>query len=145
MSQTAQTYATHRKIVPLFHIALFSLLIINLVVATVQLLRFPCLDRGVDLMLAVAFLLMFLYIRVFPLRVQDRVIRLEMHQRLERILPAELRARIPELKIGQLIGLRFASDGELPELVREVLERGIADRDAIKQMVKEWQADHLRC
>jgi hypothetical protein len=76
--------------------------------------------------------------------VQDRVIRLEMTNRLERILPADLRARIGELSPGQLIALRFASDAELPELTRVVLTEGLRGRNDIKKKIRDWQPDHMR-
>ena len=78
------------------------------------------------------------------MRVQDRVIRLEMQLRLERLLSAEMRARIPEFTIGQLVSLRFASDAELPALARKVLDEKLEKRAEIKKLVTDWQADNLR-
>ena len=75
---------------------------------------------------------------------QDRVIRLEMRLRMQQLLPADLRPRIPEFSVGQLVALRFASDQELPELARKVLDEKIEDRKAIKKLVKNWQPDFLR-
>jgi Family of unknown function (DUF6526) len=146
-----QSFASHRRYVPLFHFVASFLLLLNLAWAFVRIYhawriggRF---DRGnsiVGLLLAVALLLLFLYIRNFPLAVQDRVIRLEMRLRLGELLPADQRARIPELTIGQLIALRFASDEELPALTRKVLDEKIVSRDAIKREIRNWQADDLR-
>jgi hypothetical protein len=76
--------------------------------------------------------------------VQDRVIRLEMRLRLQQVLPANLRERIPEFTVSQLVALRFASDDELPGLARKVLEEKLTDRKAIKRLVQNWQADLLR-
>ncbi|HVQ54844.1 MAG TPA: DUF6526 family protein, partial [Thermoanaerobaculia bacterium] len=73
-----------------------------------------------------------------------RVIRLEMRLRLERLLSPELHARIAGLTVEQLVGLRFASDDELPALVREVLEKNITERKEIKRRIRNWQADHQR-
>jgi hypothetical protein len=81
---------------------------------------------------------------MFPLRVQDRVIRLEMSLRLASVLPPDLRARASVLRPGQLVALRFASDAELPGLVRQVLDENLTDRREIKKRIREWQADHLR-
>ena len=79
--------------------------------------------------------------RSYATKLQDRIIRLEMRIRLERVLPPDLQPGIPNLTIPQLVGLRFASDSEMPDLVREVTTRNIEDRKTIKQMVKDWQAD----
>ena len=85
-----------------------------------------------------------LFARVFPLGVQDRVIRLEEQMRLARLLPEDLQSRIDDFTTNQLIGLRFAPDDELPELARRVLDEGISDRKTIKQAIKNWRADNQR-
>jgi hypothetical protein len=82
--------------------------------------------------------------RAMAVRVQDRVIRLEMRLRLAAVLPGDLRAEIPKLATRQLVALRFASDAELPGLVRQVLAGSLRDQKAIKQAIVDWQADHLR-
>ncbi len=82
--------------------------------------------------------------RIMAVTVQDRVIRLEMRQRLKETLPPDLRNRINELTPQQLIALRFASDEEMPALVREVLAGNLTQK-AIKERVKNWQGDYLRC
>jgi len=82
--------------------------------------------------------------RTYALTLQDRIIRLEMRVRLGQVLPENLRPRIADLQLKQLIALRFASDEELPELVGKVLDGNIQDQGEIKRMVKNWQADHQR-
>ena len=96
------------------------------------------------LVAAVTLLLVFKYAREFPVTVQDRVIRLEEQLRLARLLPPDLRTRVNEFTPSQLIALRFASDAELPSLAQRVLAEKIADRAAIKAMIREWRPDHLR-
>jgi len=76
--------------------------------------------------------------------VQDRVIRLEERLRYERILPADLLARVSELSVGQTVALRFASDAELPGLMRKVLDQKLTNGKGIKMLVMDWRADHLR-
>jgi hypothetical protein len=93
---------------------------------------------------ALALLIVAFSARVFALAVQDRVIRLEMRLRMRELFPADLQPRIVEFTRAQLVGLRFASDGELDELARQVLAGNIQDRTSIKKMVKNWQADDLR-
>jgi hypothetical protein len=82
--------------------------------------------------------------RIYSLKVQDRVIRLEMRLRLAQVLPADLKARAGDFTLGQLIALRFAPDAELPELARKVLAENIVDKTAIKKLIKNWQADWHR-
>jgi hypothetical protein len=97
-----------------------------------------------NVLVAAALVVLVVYARIFSLTVQDRVIRLEMRLRLERILPPDLRSRILEFTVPQLISLRFASDQELPALARQVLEEKLGDRKTIKKRIKEWQPDLLR-
>jgi hypothetical protein len=78
------------------------------------------------------------------IKVQDRLIRLEERLRLERLLAADLRPRIEEFTIEQLVALRFASNAELPELARKVLDEKLNDRKAIKQLIKTWRPDFVR-
>ena len=93
---------------------------------------------------AIGVLLTVFYSRFFPLGVQDRVIRLEERIRMRELLPDDLKSRISEFTTDQLIGLRFASDEELPQLARQVLDGGISGRADIKKAVNNWRADHER-
>jgi hypothetical protein len=139
-----QNYANHRRFVPLYHFGIFGILVINLLWSLVRVVKGFSFETALGVLMALALLGLFLYMRIFALTAQDRIIRLEMRLRLKRVLPPDLAGRIPELEPPQLIGLRFASDAELPELVREVLTNNIQDRDVIKKRIKDWQADHLR-
>jgi hypothetical protein len=142
--QATQTFENHARYVPLYHFVLFGILMINLVWSVVRIIRHPSVDAVAALLIAFGLLILFFYARQFALTVQDRMIRLEMRLRLAKVLPADLARRIGELTVNQLIGLRFASDEELAELVRKVLAEGIADRTAIKRLVRNWQGDYLR-
>ncbi len=151
MAQKEQSYANHRKFVPWFHFFAASVLLVNLVWALWKLggavlsdqvpLTF---DAVLAVLVAMALIVVWLHSRLFPLGVQDRVIRLEMQARLERVLPDDLKGRIGELRRDQIIGLRFAGDGELPDLMRQALDDGIKG-EQIKNRVKDWQADNWRC
>lgn len=144
MSREPQNYANHAKLVPLYHGLTFGLLVVNLAWSLVQAVRNPSWGAAVAGLLAVALILLFFFARIFALGVQDRVIRLEERLRMERLFDGDLKERIGEFTTSQLVGLRFASDEELPALARRVLDEGIRDRKIIKQAVKHWRADHQR-
>jgi hypothetical protein len=95
-------------------------------------------------LVAAALFLGVLYARLFALRVQDRVIRLEEKLRYERVLSEELRWRADELTVDQFVSLRFASDEELPQLMQKVLDEKLTKRKAIKALIKNWRPDYLR-
>jgi hypothetical protein len=79
------------------------------------------------------------------LAVQDRLIRLEMHLRLERVLgAAAAAAAIAKLPLGRVLALRFASDAELPALVARVVANELKTNTEVKQAIREWQPDYLR-
>lgn len=144
MSHEPQSYANHAKMVPLYHGLTFGLFMVNLGWSILQVVRSPGWGTLVALLLAAALILLFFFARVFALGVQDRVIRLEERLRMERLLEGDLKGRIGDFTTSQLVGLRFASDEELPELAQRVLDEGIRDRKAIKQAVRNWRADHQR-
>jgi len=139
-----QNYATHRRFIPLYHFVLFGVFVVNLLWAVVRVVRAFSFETVWNVVLALGFLGLFFFMRIFALTAQDRLIRLEMRLRLKEILPNDLRGRILELTPDQLIGLRFASDAEMPDLVREVLTNGIQEREVIKRKIRDWQGDYLR-
>lgn len=140
-----QNYANHVKLVPAFHFFVLPVLLLNFIWSIVRLVRhWFSWDALIALLTALAVLLLAPLVRMFALSVQDRVIRLEERLRMSRLLPDDLKPRIEEFTPSQLVALRFASDAELPDLARKVLNDKIADHKAIKQMVKNWRADYLR-
>jgi hypothetical protein len=140
----AQNFKNHAKIVPAFHFYVLPIFLLNIVWQIYRLVRAFSAGSVISLLVAVALLLFAFTARVMALAVQDRVIRLEMRLRMHQVLPADLRPRIEEFTVGQLVALRFAGDAELPDLARKVLQDKVADRKAIKQLVRDWQPDHLR-
>src|ERR1700720_2676903 len=139
-----QNFENHAKFVPAFHIFILGIFAINLVWSIYCLFHVFSAESAISLLLAIAFILLAFYSRIFALTVQDRVIRLEMRLRLLQILPSELRPRISEFNVNQLVALRFASDAELPALAKRVLDEKLNDRKAIKKMIRDWQPDFLR-
>lgn len=140
-----QNFKNHRKFVPGFALFVLPALTLNLGWTLYRWRKLEFSFAGlVAVLTAGAILLGFLFARMFALRVQDRVIRLEERLRYARVLPADLQARIEEFTLPQIIALRFASDAELPALARRVLEQKLEDSKAIKMLVTDWRADHMR-
>lgn len=139
-----QDLKSHYRWVPWFHFVAGPILMVNLVYSIVLTVKSASWDNIDNALVAVALVLVFLASRLFANSVQDRVIRLEEQLRFERVFPADLRLRIPEFTREQFVALRFASDHELPELARVVLDQRLTDKGEIKKMVKEWRGDHLR-
>ena len=139
-----QSFANHARFVPPYHFGVFGILVLNFVWSGVRLFRAPSFDTVLGLLVALALLGLFFYGRIFARTVQDRVIRLEMRLRLHEVLPADLHGRIRELTAAQLVALRFASDEEMADLVRDVLAGQLPRSKDIKMRIKNWQADWLR-
>jgi hypothetical protein len=145
-----QSYANHRARVAIPYVA--AAVILALDIARRAWLAFSTRDQGFEtwglhlwyVVLMTAILYALYSSRRRAQIVQDRVIRLEMRVRLERVLGAARRGDIERLTLKQLIALRFAGDGELPTLVDEVLAGRLSAPDDIKRRVKDWQADWLR-
>jgi hypothetical protein len=144
MAQQTQTYATHRRYIPAFHFFVLPVLFANIVLTLVRLVRYPGGDTAWSAIVALALGVGIVYARFMPLRAQDRIIRFEERNRLERLLPGDLRSRIDELTARQLIALRFAPDEEVPDLTRRALGGDLKGAGDIKRAVKNWRGDYLR-
>lgn len=140
-----QSYDNHVVIPRLHVIQLLALLIVVVVAAVGLTAPNPAAQvrwLGAALLIQViTSITMVLKARFYALTLQDRIIRLEMQVRLEKLLPDDLKPCIPQLVLPQLIGLRFASDEELPELVRRVIDEKIDHSDPIKRLVRNWKPD----
>jgi hypothetical protein len=143
-AEPAQTYANHVRRPPLLYYASCGALIVGALGFGWDLFRHPSVVAASGLVATLGAGGIAWYARINALRVQDRVIRLEERLRLERLLPADLRARIGELGFGQLAALRFASDDEVAELFRQVLAEDLQDRRVIKRRIRNWRADWMR-
>ena len=139
-----QTYHNHAAWFPMFHFVVLPFLLIYALRAIWLAYQSGTSDSIWAMAFAIVVFLAALASRVMALKVQDRLIRLEMRLRLATILPGDLRDKVGILTSDQLIGLRFACDAELPDLVRRVLGGELKERKAIKQAVKTWEADWMR-
>lgn len=140
-----QSYSNHRRYVFGFHFVLAIIVLGCVVISLINLYRGWAVDgerlQAVLLvLLSIAGTLFYWYCRIFPLKAQDRAIRAEEKLR-HYVLTGELPD--PRLDTRQFVGLRFASDDELPALARRAAEEGLSE-GAIKRAVKSWRPDLYR-
>lgn len=142
--QEGQNFKNHGRFDPLYHFFLTIVFLANIVVVTIYAFhhRHHFIAWWCVLLSIAGFLLIF-KLRIYPLKVQDRVIRLEERLRLEALAPQEWHAQIYRLTEDQLIGLRFAADDEVVELAKQALEHNW-NRKQIKQRIKSWRPDYWR-
>lgn len=138
-----QSLKHHAKFDPPYHFFLSLVILANLIYSIVHVIRHPNFFNGWFVVLAVAGVVLILKLRTYPLKVQDRVIRLEERLRLQALAPAEWHSQIYRLSEDQLIGLRFASDGEVVELAKQALEQQL-NRKQIKERIRSWRPDDWR-
>lgn len=138
-----QNYSNHARFVPLFHfftligtLVLFIGSIVNLVKSSgSNLYNASLIVFGSLLLMLTAF-----YARVFSLKAQDRAIRAEENFRHYLLTGKPLD---PELTVRQIIGLRFASDEEFPELSKKAVAEKLSEKE-IKKSIKNWKGDYYR-
>lgn len=138
-----QNYKNHAMYDPPFHFFLVPIGLIALIWAAFELVRHPGWMSGAHLLIVFWLVILMFKTRIYALKVQDRVIRLEERLRLQSVLPAALQTRINDLSVDQLIGLRFAPDAELPGLVEKALA-GNWNRKQVKEAIQNWRADNWR-
>ena len=138
-----QTYANHTRLDPAFHFFLLPVAALTIILAVYNVIRSFSLAHLWFVVLAVAFAVAILKIRLYALKAQDRVIRLEERLRLATLCADPWRARIPELTENQLIALRFAADTECPELVEKALTAKMSNVE-IKKAIRNWRPDYFR-
>lgn len=143
MEKKPQNYANHARFDPPFHFVVVPVVLITTIAIIVRAVRDPSLWSVWLVVVAFAGSVAVLKIRLNALRVQDRVIRLEERLRMMAVLPEAMRSRIGELTDAQFIGLRFASDAELPALVKRALDENLS-RKEIKKAVTDWRPDYSR-
>lgn len=140
-----QSFTNHTRFFPPFHFFVMPVLGIHFFWSIYRWWKSGWTLNGFEFVLfAAALVVGLLSARMMALSVQDRVIRLEEQLRYERLFSPDLKSRIGEFTLAQIVSLRFASDAELPALARKVLDDKVVQRKAIKEMVKNWRPDYLR-
>jgi hypothetical protein len=143
MPETSQSFAKHARLDPLFHFFVLPVFGVSWIISIVWLVRHPSFFAGWGVVLATATVVALFKIRLYALKVQDRVIRLEERLRLTALCPENMRGEVGKLSEAQLIGLRFASDAEVPGLVQRALAENLSKAD-IKKSIKNWRGDFWR-
>ena len=145
-----QTFANHSRFDPPFHFFIAPVLALGVILSLIHFfyhLRESDMRDNIHalllIILAFALLTWLFKTRLYALKVQDRVIRLEERLRLMQLLPEPMRGRISEFTEDQLVGLRFASDTELPKLAERVLTEKLS-RKQIKELIQNWRPDYWR-
>jgi hypothetical protein len=138
-----QSLKNHARFDPPYHLVLGAIMTANLIIAVVYVVRHFGFHSMWVLVLSLGLVVLILKVRTYPLKVQDRVIRLEERLRLQSLAPAEWHAQIYRLNEDQLIGLRFAGDDEVVGLAKVALEENLT-RKQIKERIRTWRADNWR-
>lgn len=142
---STQNYANHRRTVPGYHLVLLSVTLLTLIGSCVNLYESigdhqRLYSASLIVALSVIATLLSWYVRIFPLKAQDRAIRAEENLRSFAMTGKLLDPRLTTL---QVVALRFASDGEFPALAQRAADENLKP-DAIKRAVKQWRADEYR-
>jgi len=141
----SQNYSNHVRLVFGFHVILAGILFLTLIGACVNLYESlhdhqRLYSAALIVVLTVCGGMFYYYIRIFPLKAQDRAIRAE-----ENLRHFALTGKLldPRLAIGQIVALRFAPDDELPPLAKKAAETSMPPKE-IKQAIRNWKADEYR-
>ncbi len=140
-----QNFKNHRRSNPLYHLVLLPLAALLFFYSLANFFLEPgeLKENIFNSALALAVLLCTIISRSFALKNQDRIIRMEMSQRYFELTGSSFSEKEKQLRLSQIIALRFASDNELLDLI----ERAIAEKlesKVIKMLIKDWKADKRR-
>ncbi|MBK6935925.1 MAG: hypothetical protein IPH18_02840 [Chitinophagaceae bacterium] len=139
----SQNYKNHTRYVPMFHFFTGNAILLGLVGSIVNLFRsHPETHYAAALIVLIFIVLVFLfwYTRSFALKAQDRAIRAEENFRHFILTGKPLDN---QLRMSQIIALRFASDEELPVLAKRAVEEKLSQKE-IKLAITNWKADYNR-
>jgi Family of unknown function (DUF6526) len=144
MATTPQTFANHTRWQPPIHYFVLPVMLINVFWAAVVFVKDPNRNSGWWIVVSLALLVLVFFVRLNPLKAQDRIIRLEEKLRYKEVLSPALLAQTSALNMGQIIALRFAGDDELEDLVSAVLAGKLTENKEIKRAIMHWRADTFR-
>ncbi|MBM7661846.1 hypothetical protein JOC85_002653 [Bacillus mesophilus] len=135
-----QNYKKHAMIDPLFHYVLAPLALLTVILGIIQIVNGFSISSLLLFVGAVLFFLIIAKLRLYALKLQDRIIRSEENFRYYVLTGKRLDSRIT---MKQLIALRFASDEEFPSMVEKAVNDNLTPNQ-IKQLVENWRGDYHR-
>jgi len=141
-----QSFKNHTRWVPIYHFFVLPVLLANIIVVGIRIAHSHHVygfHSIWSILVAVALLILALKARLFALGAQDRVIRLEERLRLASLVSASEMVELESLALRQYIGLRFASNTELPDLARRAIREKLSEKQ-IKAAIVAWRADECR-
>jgi hypothetical protein len=142
-SPAPQTLANHTRLDPPFHFFIVPVYGISWILSIVLAVRRPTPLSIWEAIFVTALLGALFRTRLYALKVQDRIIRLEERLRLAALLPDSTRAQALKLSEKQLVALRFASDDELPALAQRAWTENLPPAE-IKKLIRNWRPDYWR-
>lgn len=138
-----QNFSNHSRMHPFFHYFIMPLALLGVAAGLIHTFMSSGPDCIIHASIAIAFFLLLCVAgltRIYALKVQDRVIRNEENFR-HFVLTGK--ALDPQLRMGQIIALRFASDAEFPELAKRAVAEQLRPKQ-IKEAIQQWRADYHR-
>jgi hypothetical protein len=142
MSEKTQDFTHHTRWDVLYHFIASPIALFNVIIQARHAYYAPTRYALWNVVLSIGFFAIVWSARIMALTVQDRVIRLEMRLKLRELGVPD--ADIRRITVRQFVGLRFASDAELPGLVQRVVKGELVEQKDIKAAIKDWQADWQR-
>jgi predicted membrane protein len=140
-----QSFKNHTRREPLY-LSLVAVLGANFVLMVVRAVRHYRHNGHLILwpiVMSIVFVLIVMMVRVYSLKVQDRVIRLEERLRLQSLANESELAELDSLTVRQYVALRFASNPEVVELARRAVRENLTGKQ-IKENIRSWRPDEHR-
>jgi hypothetical protein len=140
-----QNYKNHRRLNPIHHFVLTPITMVIFVWSIINAFQDDqSLAHTIYFTLTATILLILgLLARSYGLRNQDRIIRVEMRLRYFELTGTSFSSKEKQLRLGQIIALRFASDEELIGLMDRAINENLSGTD-IKKAIQNWQGDTIR-
>ena len=142
---STQNFKNHHRYIPLWHFITPLIILVILVMSIINLVHTDMHMHDLHMwlpiiLIPVVLLILWWYARAFALKAQDKAIRAEENFRHFILTGKPLDA---QLRMSQIIALRFASDAEMPVLAKRAVDEKLTSNQ-IKEAIQNWKEDHNR-